>query len=475
VTRLYEACLAQRLDRAGVVIAFGGGVVGDAAGFAAATYLRGVRLVQVPTTLLSQVDSAIGGKVGVNLPAGKNLVGAFHPPAMVVCDPDVLATLPRREFRAGLYEVVKYGVIGSRPLFDQIGAGLGAILDRDTSVLTPLVADCCRIKAHVVTIDERETGPRRALNFGHTIGHALEALTSYRRFRHGEAIAHGREERAGGDVALVALSNAADTTHTAMVRATAAGLLARYPSATSRDALGAALHDPDPLVRATAVRAMNGLGLEARRVALAPLLRDPYRAVRIAAVAQLAAVPRSMFDKREEAAFDAALDEYVASQRAESDQPGSYLNLGVLYADLGERERAEQSYLAAIAVDSSFVPARMNLAILYNEMGRNSDAERMLRQAIALDPTMGDAYYSLGLLLSEMAERNPALVPEAAAALERAASLLPDRARVQYNAALALDRAGRHREALEAITRAMRLEPGSQQIEAAAQKIQDGE
>ena len=191
VSTLYEACLRNGLDRAGLVVAFGGGVVGDAAGFAAATFLRGVRLVQVPTTLLSQVDSAIGGKVGVNLPGGKNLVGAFHPPAMVVCDPDVLTTLPRREFRAGLYEVVKYGVLGSRPLFDAIGAQLDAILACDAAVLTPLIADCCRIKAHVVTIDEREQGPRRALNFGHTVGHALESLTHYRRFRHGEAIGHG--------------------------------------------------------------------------------------------------------------------------------------------------------------------------------------------------------------------------------------------------------------------------------------------
>ncbi len=288
----------------------------------------------------------------------------------------------------------------------------------------------------------------------------------------GTAFAQGREGRPGADGALVALSNAADTTHTSMIRATAVGLLARYPGETSREALGVALRDPDPLVRATAARAMNGLGLEARRVALAPLLFDPVRAVRVAAVAQLAAVPRSMFDKREEAAFDAALEEYFASQRAESDQPGSYLNLGVVYSDLGERDRAEQSYLAAIRVDSTFVPARMNLAILYNEMGRNADAERMLRQAIALDPSMGDAHYSLGLLLSEMADRNPVLVNEAAAELQRAAALLPDRARVQYNAALALDRAGRRREALEAIARALRLEPESPQIAAAAAKIQ---
>jgi len=145
----------------------------------------------VPTTLLAQVDSSVGGKVGVNLPAGKNLVGAFHPPALVVCDPGVLRTLPRREFRAGLYEVVKYGVIRSRSMFDRLTTDLPAIFDHDPRVLTPLIAECCQIKADVVSIDERESGPRRILNFGHTIGHALEAITKYRRFRHGEAIGYG--------------------------------------------------------------------------------------------------------------------------------------------------------------------------------------------------------------------------------------------------------------------------------------------
>jgi 3-dehydroquinate synthase len=191
VAGLYDHCLRRELDRSAAVIAVGGGVVGDVAGFAAATYLRGIRLVQVPTTLLAQVDSAIGGKVGVNLPAGKNLVGAFHPPALVACDPDLLRTLPRREFRAGLYEVVKYGVIASRPLFDRVRTNLAKIFAHDPTVVTPVVAECCRIKADVVTRDERESGPRRALNFGHTIGHALESITRYRRFRHGEAIGHG--------------------------------------------------------------------------------------------------------------------------------------------------------------------------------------------------------------------------------------------------------------------------------------------
>jgi 3-dehydroquinate synthase len=191
VGRIYDALVKRRLDRAAVLIAVGGGVVGDVAGFAAATFLRGLRTVHVPTTLLAQVDSAIGGKVGVNLAAGKNLVGAFHPPAMVVCDPTVLASLPRREFRAGVYEVVKYGVIASRALFDRLSASTGPLFDRDTSTLTDVVAACCRIKADVVGRDEREGGVRRTLNFGHTIGHALEAVSEYRRFRHGEAVAYG--------------------------------------------------------------------------------------------------------------------------------------------------------------------------------------------------------------------------------------------------------------------------------------------
>ncbi len=188
---LYDAFAGRGVDRATTIVGFGGGVVGDVAGFAAASYLRGLTYVQIPTTLLAQVDSAIGGKVGVNLAAGKNLVGAFHPPALVLADPTVLATLKRREFRAGLYEVVKYGVIASRPLFDRVSKDVRMLLARNAAVLAPVIAECCRIKAHVVGADEFESGPRRVLNFGHTIGHALETVTSYGRFRHGEAVAHG--------------------------------------------------------------------------------------------------------------------------------------------------------------------------------------------------------------------------------------------------------------------------------------------
>jgi 3-dehydroquinate synthase len=191
IGRIYDALIHAHADRASTIVAIGGGVLGDTAGFAAATYLRGVPVVQVPTTLLAQVDSSIGGKVGVNHAQGKNLIGAFHPPAIVVVDPLLLATLPRREFRAGLYEVIKYGVIASRDLFDRVARSLPALFKREPDALMPIVTESCRIKASVVEEDERETGVRRTLNFGHTAGHALEAVTKYRRFRHGEAVGYG--------------------------------------------------------------------------------------------------------------------------------------------------------------------------------------------------------------------------------------------------------------------------------------------
>ncbi len=191
MSRIYDALIKGGADRGSALIAVGGGVIGDTAGFAAASFLRGITLVHVPTTLLAQVDSSIGGKVGVNHALGKNLIGAFHQPVLVVADPLTLATLPRREFRSGLYEVVKYGMIASRSLFDLLTRETKAVLARKPAVLVPAIVESCRIKADVVTKDERESGLRRILNFGHTIGHALEAITNYRRFRHGEAIAHG--------------------------------------------------------------------------------------------------------------------------------------------------------------------------------------------------------------------------------------------------------------------------------------------
>ena len=189
--RAYESLIRLDADRGAGIIAVGGGVIGDMAGFIAATYLRGVKLIQVPTTLLAQVDSAIGGKVGVNHPLGKNLIGAFHQPSLVAIDPALLETLPRREFRAGLYEVIKYGMTLSRDLIDRIDRDIDAIFARKADAIVPIIGASCSIKAAVVRLDERESGPRRMLNYGHTAGHALEAVTKYKRFLHGEAIAYG--------------------------------------------------------------------------------------------------------------------------------------------------------------------------------------------------------------------------------------------------------------------------------------------
>lgn len=181
----------MRADRSALLVAVGGGVVGDVAGFAAASYLRGVRVVHVPTTLVAQVDSAIGGKTGVDLPEGKNLIGALHRPQMVIADPLTLRTLPPRQFRSGLYEVVKYGVIGDAELFRFLDREFANLLRLDMRALEFVIGRCARQKALIVSKDERERGLRQVLNFGHTIGHALETLTGYKRFLHGEAVGWG--------------------------------------------------------------------------------------------------------------------------------------------------------------------------------------------------------------------------------------------------------------------------------------------
>jgi len=178
-------------DRSSVVIAFGGGIVGDVAGFLAAVFMRGIPVIQVPTTLLAQVDAAVGGKTGVNLVSGKNLLGSFHQPLAVLIDPDVVRTLPEREYRAGLYEIVKCGVIRDPELFDLMDQCAPAVLAQEPATVERIIAAAVRIKAEVVTADEREGDLRRILNFGHTFGHSLEAETRYERFLHGEAIAWG--------------------------------------------------------------------------------------------------------------------------------------------------------------------------------------------------------------------------------------------------------------------------------------------
>jgi 3-dehydroquinate synthase len=187
LTRLLE----QRAERGTTLLALGGGVIGDLAGFAAAIYQRGVPFVQIPTTLLAQVDSSVGGKTGVNHPLGKNMIGAFHQPRAVLIDTDCLATLPPRELAAGLAEVIKYGAIRDRAFFGWLETNVERLLARDAEALAHAIAESCRIKAAIVAADEREAGERALLNFGHTFGHAIEAGVGYGEWLHGEAVAAG--------------------------------------------------------------------------------------------------------------------------------------------------------------------------------------------------------------------------------------------------------------------------------------------
>lgn len=190
---LAEEMVRWGADRSSVIVAFGGGIAGDMGGFLAAIFMRGIPVIQVPTTLLAQVDAAIGGKTGVNLQSGKNLIGSFHQPLSVLVDPGVLQTLPEREYRAGLFEVVKYGVIASPRLFDLLAGQPDAVLAQEPAVVDELIRESVRIKCEVVSADEKEGDLRRILNFGHTVGHALEAETGYARFLHGEAVSFGMQ------------------------------------------------------------------------------------------------------------------------------------------------------------------------------------------------------------------------------------------------------------------------------------------
>jgi len=191
VEKLASKLVKRGADRRSVILALGGGVVGDVGGFLASVFMRGIPVVQLPTTLLAQVDSAIGGKTGVNLASGKNLIGTFHQPLAVLVDPDLLATLPEREYRSGLFEAMKYGVIRNPAIFELMESNRDALLRRDGALLETLITECIRVKAAVVSADERESGERRILNFGHTLGHALEAETGYKKVLHGEAVGWG--------------------------------------------------------------------------------------------------------------------------------------------------------------------------------------------------------------------------------------------------------------------------------------------
>ena len=189
--KIFTRAIEFGLDRKSVVIAFGGGVVGDLGGFVAATFMRGINLIQIPTTLLAQVDSSVGGKTAVNHALGKNLIGAFHQPKAVFIDLNFLKTLPKREIKSGLGEIVKYGVISDEKFFSYLENNAEKILQRDLKVLAKIIKRSCEIKAKVVSADEKEAGLRRILNFGHTLAHAVEEETNYKKFRHGEAVAIG--------------------------------------------------------------------------------------------------------------------------------------------------------------------------------------------------------------------------------------------------------------------------------------------
>ncbi|HEY7166760.1 MAG TPA: 3-dehydroquinate synthase [Candidatus Binatia bacterium] len=239
---IYDRLVAERLERRDCILALGGGVIGDLAGFAAATYLRGVRYVQIPTTLLAQVDSSVGGKTAVNHHDGKNLIGAFYQPRLVVMDVLALRTLPSRELVAGLAEVIKYGVIEDAELFDLLEKEIQDLIALDTERLRGVIATCCSIKARVVEVDEREDDYRAVLNFGHTVGHALEAVTGYNRFLHGEAVAIGMVKAA--EISAQQGFCGGDTVERIRGLVRKAGLPIQLPTDISRqDLVGAMEHD----------------------------------------------------------------------------------------------------------------------------------------------------------------------------------------------------------------------------------------
>ena len=235
LSSIYDVLIAERFERKSCVLALGGGVIGDLAGLAAATYLRGVPYVQVPTTLLAQVDSSVGGKTGVNHADGKNLIGAFYQPRLVLVDITVLRSLPKRELIAGLAEVIKYGIIEDPALFSTLEQEMEKIIALDQETLARVIATSCAIKARVVEADEREDDYRAVLNFGHTIGHALEAATGYRQFLHGEAVAVGMAKAAALSASQGFCDNAAFQRITALVQR--AGLPFDIPTAVSSRSL----------------------------------------------------------------------------------------------------------------------------------------------------------------------------------------------------------------------------------------------
>ncbi|MBR8833553.1 MAG: 3-dehydroquinate synthase [Stigonema ocellatum SAG 48.90 = DSM 106950] len=241
VQKIYDAALENRLERSSTMVALGGGVIGDMTGFAAATWLRGINFVQVPTTLLAMVDASIGGKTGVNHPQGKNLIGAFHQPRLVLIDPEVLQTLPMREFRAGMAEVIKYGVIWNAQLFAEmeVSKHLDQLRYLKPELIDSILTNSCQAKADVVSKDEKEAGLRAILNYGHTIGHAVESLTGYRVVNHGEAVAIGMVAAGQIAVELGMWQKAETERQDALIQK--AGLPTKLPSGVDIEAIIAAL------------------------------------------------------------------------------------------------------------------------------------------------------------------------------------------------------------------------------------------
>lgn len=253
IQKVYDAALAHRLERSSAMVALGGGVIGDMAGFAAATWLRGIAFVQVPTSLLAMVDASIGGKTGVNHPHGKNLIGAFHQPRLVLIDPQLLQTLPAREFRAGMAEVIKYGVIWDADLFGQLEQSKRLDQHRYISpeLMQTILTRSCQAKAHVVSKDEKEAGLRAILNYGHTVGHAVESLTHYRGVNHGEAVAIGMV--AAGQLAVELGRWTVKETQRQLALIQKAGLPTQIPAGLEFDAIATALQS-DKKVEAGRVR-----------------------------------------------------------------------------------------------------------------------------------------------------------------------------------------------------------------------------
>lgn len=241
LTKILDELVTQRLERQEVVLALGGGVVGDVAGFAASVYLRGVPFVQVPTTLVAQVDSSVGGKTGVNHPIGKNLIGAFYQPRVVVVDPQALQSLPKREWVAGLAEVIKYGMIADPNFFEYLEQHVDGLREQAEDVIPTVIRRCCEIKAEVVGGDERESGRRRILNYGHTVGHALETWGRYRTWIHGEAVGIGMVQEAAMAQFLGMCTKELVERQRDLIQDV--GLPIAMPSMTFRDLWGAMQHD----------------------------------------------------------------------------------------------------------------------------------------------------------------------------------------------------------------------------------------